>query len=556
MPTEGQTRARHQHPLLPPELQEEYRRRGDWSGVTLAQIVADWAARDPSRPAVVGPQPLTYGELWEQARRVAGALQDAGLQPGEFLVAVMSNCTEGLVLEVAASIAAAVFAPRARDLSAAGALSLFDQLDARGLILERRMLETPGWREALDELRNRLPGRPVWLHGDAPEGGADARVAALPTLADALATGRPAEPVEQDPGLPCLILSTGGTTGVPKSIVHSSETLVYAARNFGAAVGFSEDDVQVAIAPYGHAGGSVFEMYMPLLHGASILPIARWRPREVADAIERHGGTFFIAMGTHLYDLLALEPSPAPQLRSMRLVATGAGPKELFVNADRELFGVVRVYGCSEAPGHALGRLDDPPDVRLHQDGIPFRGMEWRIADAQGNPVPPGTVGEYQCRGPNMFMGYHGQEEATAKALTADGFYRSGDLMVESPDGYVSWTGRTKDIIRRGGLQIDPIEIEGMLVRHPQIATVAVVGQPDPRLGERAVIVAVASAADDRADLDGLCEYLLREGLPKQSLPERLVYLEDLPRTAVGKVHRVEVRRMIAESLAVEGASA
>src|ERR671937_125820 len=151
MPTEGQTRARHQHPLLPPELQEEYRRRGDWSGVTLAQVVSDWAARDPSRPAVVGPRPLTYGELWEQARWVAGALQDGGLQPGEFLVAVMSNCTEGLVLEVAASIAAAVFAPRARDLSAAGALSLFDQLDACGLILERRMLDTPGWREALDE---------------------------------------------------------------------------------------------------------------------------------------------------------------------------------------------------------------------------------------------------------------------------------------------------------------------------------------------------------------------------------------------------------------------
>jgi non-ribosomal peptide synthetase component E (peptide arylation enzyme) len=261
-------------------------------------------------------------------------------------------------------------------------------------------------------------------------------------------------------------------------------------------------------------------------------------------------------MGTHLYDLLALDPSPAPQLRSMRLVATGAGPDELFVDADRELFGVVRVYGCSEACGHAFGRLDDPPEVRLHQDGIPFPGMEWRIVDAQGNPVPPGTIGEYQCRGPNLFMGYYGQEELTAKALTEDGFYRSGDLMVESPGGYVSWTGRTKDIIRRGGLQIDPIEIEAMLSRHPQIATTAVVGQPDPRLGERAVIVAVPADPDDRAGLEELCAYLQREGLPKQSLPERLVYVTDLPRTAVGKVHRVEVRRMVAESLDAEKASA
>jgi non-ribosomal peptide synthetase component E (peptide arylation enzyme) len=240
----------------------------------------------------------------------------------------------------------------------------------------------------------------------------------------------------------------------------------------------------------------------------------------------------------------------------MRLVATGAGPDELFVDADRELFRVVRVYGCSEACGHAFGRLDDPPEIRLHQDGIPFPGMEWRIADAQGNPLPPGTIGEYQCRGPNMFMGYYGQDDLTAKALTADGFYRSGDLMVESEAGYVSWTGRTKDIIRRGGLQIDPIEIEAMLSRHPQIATVAVVGQPDPRLGERAVIVAVPAPAGERADLDALCAYLVKEGLPKQSLPERLLYVDELPRTAVGKVHRVEVRQLIAEDLEHEKTTA
>ena len=526
---------RHPHPLLPAELQEEYRRRGDWEGLTLAQIVEDWASRDPDRPAVAGPRPLTYGQLWEQARRVAGALQDDGLRPGEFLVAVMSNCAEGLVLEVAASIAAVVYAPRSAHLSPAGALSLVGQLDGRGLVIERRLLERDGWPEALAELRGRLAGRPLWLHGDGES----------PTLADAIAGGRPADPVAHDPGQPSLILATGGTTGVPKSIVHCSETLVYAARRFGAAIGFSERDVHVAIAPYGHAGGSVFEMYMPLLHGASVLPIARWKPREVAETIERYGGTFFIAMGTHVYDLLELDPSPAPQLRSIRLIATGAGPDEMFTRADRELFKVLRVYGCSEACGHALGRLDDPPEIRTLQDGIPFAGMDWRIVDPEGKPVPPGGVGEYQCRGPNLFMGYHGQDDLTAKALTADGFYRSGDLMVESSDGYLSWTGRTKDIIRRGGLQIDPIEIEGMLSRHPRIATVAVVGQPDPRLGERAVIVAVP--AGEPADLDGLCAYLLGEGLPKQSLPERLVYLDELPRTAVGKVHRVEVRALIAE---------
>jgi acyl-CoA synthetase (AMP-forming)/AMP-acid ligase II len=534
----GETETRYRHPLLPDELQAEYRRRGDWEGVTLAQIVERRAAEHPDRPAVVGPHPLSYGELWEQARRVAGALQDGGLEPGEFLVAVMSNCAEGLVLEVAASIAAAVFAPRSPHLSPAEALNLFDQLDARGLIAERGVLDKDGWAETFATLRERLAGRPVWIHGEPFD--------ALPTLDEAIAAGPAIDPVEQDPGHPCLVLATGGTTGMPKSVMHCSETLVYAARSFGRAIGYGADDVHVAIAPYGHAGGSVFEMYMPLLHGAAVLPIPRWRPREVAEAIERYGGTFFIAMGTHVYDLLALEPSAAPQLRSVRCIATGAGPQEIFVRCDEELMPVVRVYGLSEAAGHALGRIDDPAEVRVLQDGVPFAGMDWRIVDPHGDPVPPGTVGEYQCRGPNLFMGYYGQDDATAQALTADGYYRTGDLMVLSPEGYVTWTGRTKDIIRRGGLQIDPIEIEAMLSRHPRIATVAVVGQPDMRLGERAVIVAVP-AAGERAELAELCAYLQGEGLPKQRLPERLVYVDDLPRTGVGKVHRVRVKAMIAE---------
>jgi acyl-CoA synthetase (AMP-forming)/AMP-acid ligase II len=540
MSGEGGTTTTYQHPLLPVELQAEYRRRGDWEGITLAQIVEQRAATHPDRPAVVGPEPLSYGELWEQARRVAGALQDSGLEPGEFLVAVMSNCTEGLVLEVAASIAAAIFAPRSPHMSPAEAVNLFAQLDARGLILERGLLAKEGWAETFGQLRERLQGRPVWLHGET--------VDALPTLAQAIAQGPAIDPVEQDPGHPCLVLATGGTTGMPKSVMHCSETLVYAARNFGRAIGYGADDVHVAIAPYGHAGGSVFEMYMPLLHGAAMLPIAQWKPREVVDTIERYGGTFFIAMGTHVYDLLALEPSAARQLRSIRCIATGAGPQEIFVRCDDELMPVVRVYGLSEAVGHALGRIDDPAEVRVLQDGIPFDGMDWRIVDAQGNPVAPGTIGEYQCRGPNMFMGYYGQDDATAQAVTEDGYYRTGDLMVLSPEGYVSWSGRTKDIIRRGGLQIDPIEIEGMLSRHPQIATVAVVGQPDMRLGERAVIVAVPEAGE-RADLQELCAYLQNEGLPKRSLPERLVYVDDLPRTGVGKVHRVQVRQMIAEDV-------
>jgi cyclohexanecarboxylate-CoA ligase len=187
------------------------------------------------------------------------------------------------------------------------------------------------------------------------------------------------------------------------------------------------------------------------------------------------------------------------------------------------------------------------PEVRLRQDGVPFPELETRIADPLGNPVPDGTPGDYQVRGPNLFLGYAGQPELTAEAVTEEGFYRSGDLLVRSAEGYVNWSGRTKDIIRRGGLQIDPVEMENLLADHPSVSTVVVVGEPHERLGERAVVVAVAEDPSDPPGLDDLCAFLLEKGLPKQNLPERLVMTAEIPRTELGKFHRAEVKRRLVE---------
>jgi acyl-CoA synthetase (AMP-forming)/AMP-acid ligase II len=526
------------HPLLPLELQDEFRRLGHWEGITLADVVADWAERDPDRPAITGPHPVTYGELWERARRVAGSLAAAGLRQGDYLLAVLPQSWQGIVLQVGASVIGAPLVGHSTQVSSTLARNLVEQLGIRGIVLHADLLEKAEWSSWLDELAG---GRTVMLAGGAAVG------TPYPLVEDAAATGPLAAPSDVDPGAPCIVLSTGGTTGVPKSILHCNETLIYATRQFGAATGFTEDDVMVAFAPYGHAGGTVFEVYMPLLFGAKILPNARWKPQPVAEAIAEYGGTYCITMGTHIFDLLGLEPKAAPLLRSMRVALTGAAPSTLFVEGERELgMKLLRVYGSSECPGHAIGRLDDPPEIRLHQDGVPFPGLETRIVDPLGEPVPEGTPGEYQVRGPNLFMGYAGQPEATAEAVTPEGFYRSGDLLVRSPEGYYNWSGRTKDIIRRGGLQIDPLELENLLDRHPAVSTVVVVGQPDERLGERAVIVCVAQGAAE-PDLDELCRYLLDQGIPKQNLPERLVLTDDIPRTGVGKFHRAEVKRRLVE---------
>jgi acyl-CoA synthetase (AMP-forming)/AMP-acid ligase II len=293
----------------------------------------------------------------------------------------------------------------------------------------------------------------------------------------------------------------------------------------------------------------VFDVYMPLLYGAAILPNARWKAQTVSEAIARYGGNYCITVGTHLFDLLAMPAGTEPLLKSMRVVVSGAGPDHLFEDSERRFgFRVVRDYGLSECLGHAPGNPNDAPGIRWHQDGVPFPGHEYRITEPGTNkPVPLGQAGEYVCRGPSLFMGYFGQPDLTRAALTEDGFYRTGDLMIASADGYLSCAGRIKDVIRRGGLQIDVLEMERLLCEHAKIAEVVVVGIAHPRLGEQAVVVAIPKSDHDRPQLEELVAHLIERGLPKECLPEHLVLTTSLPRTEWGKFNRVELRKWLAE---------
>lgn len=539
------------HPLLPPHVQATYRTLGHWADTTVAEVVDDWARRDPERPAVVGEVALTYGQLWERSSRLAGTLGAAGLEPGEFVLAVLPNCWQGVVLAVATSIAGVALSPLSARVSPTLALNIFDQVGARGVVLQSDLLDREEWREALAVLRTRLDIRAVMISGDSAPSAADVAPPVL-MLEQAAIDGPHCRPRAADPGRPSLVLSTGGTTGRPKSVVHCDNTLLYAAREYARATEFTDRDVVVAFGPYGHATGSVFEMFMPLIHGAPIQPNPRWRAPAIAQAVARWGGTFCITVGTHMYDLLALPPRADSQLESMRVVASGAGAPHLFADAERRFgFKVVRGYGLSECLGHARSRPSDPPEQRLRDEGTPYPGVECRLVDSEsGDQVSRGVAGEYLCRAPSLFMGYHGQPELTASVITEDGFYRTGDLMVRDSHGRLRWSGRLKDVIRRGGLQIDVIEMESVLAEHAKVAAVAVIGEADPRMGERAVAVVVPAMHEEPPELVELTNYLLRRGMGKESLPERLLLRGSLPLTERGKIQRAALKSWVAEQVA------
>ena len=252
-----------------------------------------------------------------------------------------------------------------------------------------------------------------------------------------------------------------------------------------------------------------------------------------------------------MFDLLEAEPGSEPLLASMRLILSGAGPDHLYEGVEQR-FGVpiARCYGLSECMGHAVSPLHDPSGLRLRFDGVVFPGVEYRIVDpATGEPVPPSTPGEYHCRAPSFFMGYMNQPELTQSRLTPDGLYKTGDLLAEHHGRYLRWEGRIKEIVRRGGLMIDAIEVSDLLSEHPRVAEVIVVGTPDVRLGERAAAVVVPRPGP-RPDLDELCAFLLTErGLPKV-LPEELLFTDTIPRTEFGEFNRGEVREWVRRRLA------
>jgi acyl-CoA synthetase (AMP-forming)/AMP-acid ligase II len=239
---------------------------------------------------------------------------------------------------------------------------------------------------------------------------------------------------------------------------------------------------------------------------------------------------------THAYDLLALPEQATAQLGTVSRIMSAGKPDKFFSRlADRYGLRMMRLYGLSEVGTHVIASLDD--EAAGDSDGLPLPGTEVRVVDPDtGLSVSPGTIGELQTRGPSMGLGYHGGLQ-TSSSLTEDRFWRTGDLATIDKTGHVRISGRLKDSIRRGGININPEEMEGLLFRHPSVFEGCLVGSPDERLGQ--LVNAVVVLRDDRAlTLDEMRGYLEGNGIPRRELPDRLFVVDHIPRTDLGRLSK------------------
>ena len=344
------------------------------------------------------------------------------------------------------------------------------------------------------------------------------------------------------------IAFTSSTTGNPKAVVHSANTLGALNQTFTERFSLGADRPIFMASPLGHSVGAYHGARLALFTGACLVLQDGWDAGQALEMIERYGCAFTAAATPFLKDLVdADRTGSSVKLDGLRSFLCGGAPvPPVLMEQSREEFPntfVTNLWGMTEG-GLVTCVPDSPGDKIITTAGIGLPGLELRVLDDTGEELPANCEGELVMRGPGVFLGYAGQDDLYQASLTADGFFRTGDLAQIDEQGYVRITGRLKDLIIRGGVNISPVPIEDALAGHPDIEAVAVIGFPDERLGER--ICAVIQPGSRKPDPEELLAFCREQGLTKRFCPEVIRFVGNMPRTAGGKIRKADLRDRIA----------
>jgi acyl-CoA synthetase (AMP-forming)/AMP-acid ligase II len=535
---------------LTPAMAARWRDSGLWSDETFATVLARRAREAPDREALSdGTHRLTYRGLARGIDRMAARLRALGIGQGDVVTIQLPNWIEFAFVFFALERLGAVAVTVSVDFRSRELEYIMRFAGSQMLVCCARFRDFDHAAMAA-ELWPRLPALAcIGVVRGAPGQG-------MVSLDDVAAVREPPEgfvPAAMDADAVMRMAFTSGTTGNPKGVMHSHNTTLAAARILNGDLNLAADDVMMIWLPLGLNWGYL-TLVQSVLAGARAVLLDRFRPAAALDLIERERVTYIPTAPASLTTILQEPDLSRRDLSSLKIVVSGgaSAPVETIRAWRRAAPGAfIELLGMLETGYQAYTRATDDPEQVVGSVGRPASHMGLRLVDADGREVARGAEGDICCDGPSVHLGYHNNPAANAEAFLPDGWFRSGDLGMIDADGNLRIIGRLKEMINRGGKKFFPREIEEILYTHPQVLYAAIVGIPDPRLGERNCLCLVPRPGTTPT-LASLVAFL-GDSVAIYKLPERLELFTQFPFTPTGKIQRHALVREVAARTSAAG---
>jgi len=539
------------------EMIEEYFAKGYWTEDTTSRLWAQNAKLYPDKEAFVSlERRLTWSQIKKMSDRVAWGLLETGFKRGELLLVLLGNCFESYLVRVACEKVGILCATALMTVRESEIEYILKNFGAAGAIIPRKFRNFD-YYAVVSDIQTRLPElKHILLIGEEEVPGTISFEKMMHQPLEKKYGSDDFSKTEITATEISVIATTSGTTGAPKGVEHAQCARIAVAHCYRDQVRLSGDDIVLNIVS-GTAGlgaGFNYNGAAPLVGAKSVL-VDVWGVEETLQMIEKEKATVLVAVPAQLTQIVRAPILNKYDLSSLRCVSVGTAalPTSLAIEAEETMkIPVVNCYGQLDGGVISYTCTDDIPEVRRTTVGKPAKGMVIRIINEEGQED---SSGEVVYSGPTTSGGYYKNVESTLESwqsLGLEGSFKSGDLGRFDEAGNLLLIGRKKDIIIRGGQNIYPVEVEGLLLNHPKIKSVAIIAMPDPVMGEK-VCAYVAPNPGEQFTFEEMVAYLKGKKIARYKIPERLEIRDELPLRGYQKVAKIELQKDLIQKLQAEG---